>query len=126
MLVASLALWFTLRPHQTGTGTAVIDLRAYSGQRGESASGQAPLQLQGNTRHLVLYLPIGSKEGSYDLALLSESGQEFLHGEGAARLEKQVVVLRAEINVASVPRGSYSLGLRQTTMEWTRFPIKVN
>jgi hypothetical protein len=126
VLLALLALWLTLRPHKPGTETVVLDLRAYSGERGEQAdSGQAPLQLQRNTKHLVLYLPVGSREGSYDFALLNERGQELLHGSARAQLENHIVVLRGEINPAGVAPGSYFFGLRQAGMEWTRFPISV-
>lgn len=126
VLLALLALWFALRPHQRGTQTAVLDLRAYSGQRGaDTASGQAPLQLQRNTQHLMLYLPVGSKEGSYDFALLNERGEELLHGSGTAQLENHIVVLRTQINAAGVPAGSYFFGLRQNGIEWTRFPINL-
>lgn len=124
--LASLALWFTLRPHTPGTETAVLDLRAYSGQRGEqTVSGPAPLQLARNTKHLLLYLPVGSKEGGYEFALLNEKGEEILRGNGTANLENHIVVLKGEINATSVPSGSQFLGLRQAGMEWTRFPISV-
>ena len=126
VLLASLALWFTVRPHKPGTETAVLDLRAYSGQRGEPTfSGQAPLQLQRNTKHLVLYLPVGSKEGSYEFALLDERGEELLHSSGTAQLENHIIVLRADTNGPVVPPGSYSLALREPGMEWTRFPVTV-
>ena len=126
LLGVSLVLWFTLRPRQPGSETAMLDLLSYSGRRGEqSASGLAPLELQRHTKYIVLYLPIGSKEGNYDFALLNERGEELLHGSGRAQLENHMVVLRSEINPAGVPPGSYFLGLRQNDMEWTRFPVNI-
>jgi hypothetical protein len=70
-----------------------------------------------------VYLPVGSKEGSYDFVLLNKRGEVLLHGSGTAQLKNHIIVLRAEINAAAVPRGSYLLGLRQNSVEWTRFPI---
>ena len=126
LLAISLVLWFTVRTHQPGTETAVLDLRGYSRQRGEqNLPQQPPLQLQRNAKHLVIDLPIGSKEGGYDFALMDERGQELLRGSGTAQLEDQTVVFRGDINVASVPPGSYFFGLRQNATEWSRFPIKV-
>jgi len=126
LLVVSLVLWFTLRTHQPGMETAVLDLRGYSGQRGEQNLPQQPtLQLQRSAKHLVVDLPVGSKEGGYDFALMDERGQELQRGSGTAQLEDQTVVLRGDINVASVSSGSYFFGLRQKGMEWTRFPINV-
>ena len=126
LLTISLVLWFTLRPHHPGTDTAVLDLRDYSSQRGEqNLPQQAPLQLQHSAKHLVVSLPIGSEEGRYDFALLDERNKELLRGSGTAQLEDHTVVLTGEINIASLPSGSYFFGLRQNAMEWTRFPINI-
>jgi len=126
ILLAVLALFLGLRRHHAGNETAVLDLRPYSVSRGEpSASGQTSLRLGRGTKHLVVDLPIGSKEGSYDLALLNDSGSELLHVGGLAQLGTQVVVLRVEVNLAGVPPGSYLLALRQPGLEWTRFPVGV-
>jgi len=73
----------------------------------------------------VLQLPIGSREGRYDFALLNERSEELLHGSATAQLENHTVVLRSEINATSVPPGTYFLGLRQNGMEWTRFPVNI-
>ena len=126
MLVA-LALWFALRSHYgvINNQTAILDLRSYSVARGEQPPNQLPLELGRNTRHLVLYLAIGSEEGSYDIVLLNETGNELLHGSGTAQIENHVVVLRADIDPAGVPPGLYFLGLRQHGPDWTRFPVHV-
>ena len=126
LLAIGLVLWFTLRTYQPGTEAAVLDLRYYSAQRGgQDLPQRAALQLQHSAKHLVVFLPIGSEEGRYDFALLDERGEELLRASGTAQLEDHTVVLRGEINIASVPSGSYFFGLRQNAMEWTRFPITV-
>lgn len=104
----------------------MLDLRSYSSERGEpTSSNQPPLDIPRATKHLTLYLPVGSKEGNYDLALLSATGDEVLRATGMARLEDHVVVLRAEVNLARVGSASYFLGIKQAGLEWTRFPIRV-
>jgi len=126
ILVVVLALWINFRSHHAVNETAMLDLQGFSVQRGEqNTTGQSPLQLGRSTKHLVLHLPIGSKEGRYDLALLKDTGSELLHVSGIARLENHIVVLRVEVDVVGVPPGSYFLGLRQPGLEWTRFPIRV-
>jgi hypothetical protein len=126
ILVVALALWLNSRSHHAGNETAMLDLQGFSVQRGEqNTTGHGPLQLSRSTKHLVLHLPIGSKEGSYDLALLKDTDSELLHASGIARLENHIVVLRVEVDVAGVPPGSYFLGLRQPGLEWTRFPVRV-
>ena len=127
VVLLALALWFALRSHYgvINNQTAILDLRSYSVARGEQPPNQLPLELGRSTRHLVLYLPIGSKEGSYDTVLLSETGSELLHGSGTAQIENHVVVLRTDIDPAGVPPGLYFLGLRQHGPDWTRFPVHV-
>ena len=128
ILVASVTLWFVLRPQQTKVPNeiAVLDLRNYSSERGEpTPSNQPPLDIPRATRHLILYLPVGSKEGNYDLAVLSATGDDVLRATGTARLEDHVVVLRADVDLARVRPGSYFLGIRQPGLEWTRFPVRV-
>jgi hypothetical protein len=126
ILLAVLALWLSLRPHRAPNETAVLDLRGHSVSRGEqSTSGQTSLQLGRGTQHLVVDLPVGSKEGSYDLALFNDTDRELLYTSGLAELENHVVVLRVEVNVAGVPPGSYFLALRRPGLEWTRFSVRV-
>ena len=68
---------------------------------------------------------MGSKEGNYDLAVLSATGDEVLRATGTARLEDHAVVLRADVDLARVGSVLYFLGIRQAGLEWTRFPIRV-
>jgi len=55
------------------TDTVILDLRERSVARGQTQSetGQAPLEISRTTRHLVLDLPIRSKEGPYDVGILT-------------------------------------------------------
>jgi len=105
----------------------VLDLRGRTTMRGETPSGanQPPLEIPLRARHLELDLPVGSHDGTYDLALLSGSGNELLHFTGTARLEDHIVILRAEVDLTGISPGFYFLGLRQQGVEWTRFAIRV-
>jgi hypothetical protein len=137
ILLVVLALWFGLRPHHAviTNETATLDLRGYSVERGEQGpSKQPPLEIGRGTKHLILYLPIGSKGGSYEVALLSNSGDKIdisrglrvsANGTGTARLENHVVILRADLDLGNVRPGMYVLGLREPGLEWTRFPGRV-
>jgi len=66
-------LWMRNRPLVEATDTAVLDLRERSVARGENPSetDQAPFEISRTAKHLVLDLPIGSKEGAYDVGLLT-------------------------------------------------------
>jgi hypothetical protein len=118
-------LWVRARRSVETTDTAVLDLRERSVARGQSPSESAPLQISRTTKHLVLELPIGSKEGPYDVGLLTETGDQVLHATGMARMDDHITDLRVDLDFGGVHTGAYSLGLRQAGLEWTRYPIRV-
>jgi hypothetical protein len=109
------------------TETAVLDLRERSVARGQNPSdtGQAPLEIPRTAKHLVLDLPIGSKEGPYDVALLTDTGDELTHATGTAELRDHISRLRVDVDLSGVGPGTYSLGVRQPSLEWTRYPMRV-
>src|SRR5713226_6407122 len=80
-------LWMRARPSLQTTATVVLDLRDRSVARGQNPSetGQSPLEIPRSAKHLILDLPIGSKEGPYDVGLLSETGDELLRTTGMSQ-----------------------------------------
>ena len=120
-------LWVRARHSVESTETAVLDLRERSLARGQSQSdtGQAPLEISRNTKHLILDLPIGSKEGPYDVGLLTDTGDQLLRATGMAELHDHINGLRVDVDLSSIRPGEYSLGVRQPSLEWTRYPIRV-
>jgi hypothetical protein len=120
-------LWVRARHSVESTETAVLDLRERSAARGQSQSdtGQAPLEIPRSAKHLMLDLPIGSKEGPYEVGLLSDTGDQLLRATGMAELHDHIMGLRVDIDLSGVQAGAYSLGLRQAGLEWIRYPIRV-
>ncbi len=120
-------LWVRTRPSVQTSATVVLDLRERSVARGENSAEtkQLALEIPRTAKHLVMDLPIGSKEGSYDLALLNEAGDEVVRATGTATLENQIVILRANIDIGNVSAGFYFLGVRQPGLEWSRYPTRV-
>jgi len=121
-------LWVRNRPSVRTSATVVLDLRERSLVRGENPKGakEGDLEIPRNARHLIVELPIGSKEGSYDLALLNEAGDEVSRATGTATLDDHVVILRAEIDIRNLSPGFYFVGLRQLGPEWNRYRTRVN
>jgi hypothetical protein len=105
----------------------VLDLRGRATVRGEGTpeTSQPPLQVPRSAKTLNMELPVGSNEGTYDVAVINPTGAEFFRTSATARFEDHVVVLRANVDLAGVPPGSYFLGVRQPGLEWTRFPIRL-
>ena len=128
VLILTVAGWLWVRTHrQVQPETAVLDLRELSVARGQNPSqtNQHPLEISRSAKHLILDLPIGSQEGGYDVALLSESGNRIQSASGTAQLQNHVVTLRADLDVSSVRPGLYLLALRQPGLEWTLYLIRV-
>src|SRR5579863_4920007 len=117
-------LWVRARHSVEATDTAILDLRERSVARGQPPSESAPLQISRTTKHLVLELPIGSKEGPYDVGLLADTGDQIVSTTGRAQLRDRVTTLRVEVELSSVRPGAYSLGVRQPNLEWTKYPIR--
>ena len=109
------------------TDTVVLDLRERSMVRGQSPAddGHAPLEIPRSAKHLMLDLPIGSKEGPYDIGLLTDAGDQLLRATGMAELHDHVTGLRVDVDLSRIRPGTYSLGVRQLSLEWTRYPIRV-
>ena len=120
-------LWVRARHSVQTTETAGLDLRERSVARGQNPSdtSQAPVEIPRTTKHLVLDLPIGSKEGPYDVGLLTDAGEELLRATGTAELRDHIIRLRVDVDLSSVGPGTYSLGVRQPSLEWSRYPIRV-
>jgi hypothetical protein len=109
------------------TATVTVDLRERSAARGENPleTNQSPIELPRKAKHLVLDLPVGSKEGSYEIALLRGSGEQVRDTTGIAQLENHTVILNADIDLTGVSPGAYFLGVRQPGLEWSRYPVRV-
>ena len=125
IVIGGLVLLRSRSPVQRATIT--IDLRERSVARGENPpeNNQSPIELSRQAKHLVLDLPVGSKEGNYELAVLRSSGEEIRSTTGVAQLENHTVVLNADIDLTGVSPGSYFLGVRQPGLEWTRYLVRV-
>jgi len=120
-------LWVRARHSVQTTETAVLDLRARSVPRGQNPAdtGQAPLEIPRTTKHLVLELPIGSKEGLYDVGLITATGEELLRATGTAELRDHIIGLRVDLDLTGIRPGAYSLGVRQPSLEWSRYSVRV-
>jgi hypothetical protein len=120
-------LWVRARHSAYPIDTAVLDLRERSVARGQSQpeASQEPLDIPRTARHLILDLPIGSKEGPYDVGLLTDTGEQLLRATGMAGLHEHITVLQVDVDLSSIGPGAYSLGVRQPNLEWTQYPIRV-
>src|SRR5271157_4134982 len=129
VLVFTVAVWLWVRIQHAvqPPETAVLDLRELSVARGQNPTqtDQRPLEIHRSAKHLILDLPIGSKEGAYDLALMSDTGAQVIVASGTAQLQGHVVSLRTDVDMSGVKPGLYFLALRQPGLEWNRYPVRI-
>jgi hypothetical protein len=128
-------LWEHNHPAEQTSATAILDLRERSVPRGQNPTETElpPLEIPRSAKHVIVELPIGSREGVYEVALLSNSNEVeppggprvLLSTTGTAQLENHTMVLRADVDLERISPGTYLLGVRQPGLEWTRFPIRV-
>jgi hypothetical protein len=105
----------------------ILDLRQRGVSRGDDGgqpSHEVP-RLRRAKIDLSIYLPVGSEEGSYDIALINASGQPITMLSGQVRLENFVEVLLARLDLTRVSPGSYELRLRRTQGQWNSYSILV-
>ena len=104
----------------------VVDLRRWSVFRGdvpERQRNRAPLHFPRRRLSLSIYLPVGSEEGAYEVALVGPSEQQLRTATGEATLQKFVQVLRVKLNLTDVARGLYELRIRREQTPWNTYPV---
>ena len=101
-----------------------LDLRNYLVLRGqEPPPSNKPLELRRGRLDLVIYLPVGSREGDYELQIVKEPDKVLASATGSARMENHNTVLEVKIDVSMVPAGGYLLRIRRPGLEWSNYPV---
>lgn len=104
--------------------TAVLDLRERSHARGiETNPNEQPLELSLKVSELIILLPLGSSEGTYDVRVATLSDKTVFVVGGNATLEDQVTSLKIALRLSSLSRGKYLLQIRRRESEWTTYPL---
>lgn len=109
---------------------AVLDLRNQSTIRGEQGLETAPVAadapvLPAQQVDLTVFLPIGSEEGEYEIAVLRKQGEPLVIARASARLAENNVTLETRLDLSSLDRGSYFVGLRRGEFQWSYFQVRV-
>jgi hypothetical protein len=119
------------RPSPPGTEIAhsqelVLDLRLKGVSRSDTpdkqGDGTTP-RLPRTRLSLSIQLPVGSEDGTYDLAFVNSLGQSVLEARGDANLQNFVEVLPVQVNLADLAPGMYQLRLRRAQMQWSSYSV---
>jgi hypothetical protein len=126
LVAACIGGWFLLQMHNEAliAQTVVLDLRNRSQPRGtEPNPTEPPLVVNHVARHWNIYLPLGSKEGTYEIRVISDSEGLLLTATGEAALASGITSLPVEVNLGSRNPGRCSLEIRNIAGEWNSFAL---
>jgi len=126
LIVVGVAGWalFFKQKGSAGVQTAVLDLRNGSVPRGGEANpGEQPLEVSRGVKHLIVYLPLGSAEGSYELRIAATGGSAVFATSGVASLKDGVTSIQADADLSSVSPGQYVFQVRRPDSEWNSYPL---
>lgn len=107
--------------------SASLDLKDRSVTRSveKQAPKAQPLILSAKRLNLSIFLPIGSEPGRYDVQLLKKIDEPLLSVSGEARVQNGTTILRARLDLTGQTAGSFLIGLRQPSSDWTYYPVSI-
>jgi len=126
LVAVGIAGWVLVRRHNETlvARTAVIDLRNRSVSRSpEPNPGEQPLELRRGFSEVNIYLPLGSPEGTYEVRIVTISGDSLLSKGGTAQLNDGVTALQVRGNVFIARPGQYILQIRKPPSAWNSYPL---
>jgi hypothetical protein len=126
LVAVGIASWVLVQRHNESlvAQTAVLDLRSRSVARSpEPNPGEQPLELRRGFSQLNIYLPLGSPEGTYDLRIVTISGDSLLNMSGTAQLNDGITTLQVREDAFIARPGQYILQIRKAPSEWNSYPL---
>lgn len=127
-LAAVVTFWTVQhRAMPKATGLAVLDLRSVSPTRGDEIGKDTTLKVRRKFDRLQLILPVGSAEGTYELALYSGNGEtQPVSGHLVpATWVNQNLVINVPLDSKAFQPGHYRLALRHGKSDWEYYLLKL-
>lgn len=121
-------------PSQSSNGAYVaasLDLKDRSVVRGAGEPPSAApkpdsLKLPREKLNLTITLPVASEAGEYEVQLLREVGHPVQSASGTAVIQPDgATILRLKLDISTVPKGKYLLGIRRVPWDWTFHPVEI-
>jgi len=102
-----------------------LDLRQFSPSRGGGVSEAPIVTFPLSEVGLSLTLPVGSRDGQYDVGMFSSDGAEKAQASETARTGNGITTLKVKLDLRHVPAGQYLLGIRYRTALWEYYRVAV-
>jgi len=106
----------------------VLDLRLSGIARGAAPEPQgAPLpRIPRGKLALSIYLPTGSEDGVYEIALINTSGRDMLTESAEAKLQNYIEVLPVSLDLTRFSAGRYELRIRsRQERQWNSYLVVI-
>ena len=126
LLVATAVTWWVVHTKNEipFAQSTVIDLRNRSVARGSDAVPvEPPLELRRSVSRLVIYLPLGSSDGPYEIRIATTAGNAILTTGGVASLKEGVTSIQAVVDLSSASSGQYVFQVRRPNSEWNSYAL---
>jgi hypothetical protein len=104
--------------------STVIDLRNRSVARGsDPVPVEPPLEIRRSVSRLVIYLPLGSSDGLYEIRIATPAGNAILTTRGVAFLKDGVTSIQAVADLSAASAGQYVFQVRRPDSEWNSYAL---
>lgn len=100
-----------------------LDLREFSPSRGGGVSEAPIIKFPRSELGLSLTLPVGSRDGQYQVGVFSLDGAEKAQASGAAKTEAGTMTLNVKLDLRRMAAGQYLLGLKHEAVSWEYYRI---
>jgi hypothetical protein len=131
LVVLSFAWWGWRSRHAlviTAHSHVIADLRNRLTLRGEQGTepGAGPLVFKRGIDEVSVYLPEGSRAGTYEVAVFREDlGEPLVRTTSQATLEKDMTDMNVTVDLSRVPSGRYLFAIRLPGIEWSYYPMVI-
>jgi hypothetical protein len=105
-----------------------LDLRNWIVFRGEQPPGahRGPIQLPRERLDMMIWLPVGSEAGNYDVQVMTELGKSLVTATGPAVIRKDgVTALKVKLDITKLNPGSYVLSVGRPGAAANSYPLLV-
>lgn len=105
---------------------ATLDLKESSGVRGDAKTLEKAIPVLPRRKlQLTIVLPFGSEAGPYQFRLVDAEGRVLKSGDSAAVISSGNTVMKTEMDTTGLARGDYRFALRQQTLDWIIYPVRL-
>jgi len=105
---------------------ATLDLKESSGVRGDAKTLEKAIPVLPRRRlRLTVLLPFGSEAGVYQFRLVDAEARVLKTGDATAAINTGSTRMTAELDTSGLPVGEYRFALRQQTLDWIIYPVRL-